>query len=91
MKWSWYDIASEETGEVNNLERVFGIGNAITGKGNIRVSRLNARDVTNHVVDNFLPESGVDVESVMEKVKVLQSRVGYSGNYSAWVKAHARE
>lgn len=40
MKWSTYDIESEETGRVNGLDGVFGLGNAITGKGNIRVSRI---------------------------------------------------
>ena len=91
MQWSWYEIESEETGEILNLDRVYGMGNAITGKGNIRVSRVNARDIANRVADLFLPEGGVDVGSIMEKVHNLQSRVGYNGDYSAWVKACARE
>ena len=90
MKWGWYDIRSKETGEVNNLERVFGMGNAMTGKGNIRVSRVNARDVTQVVIDNHFPEGGVDVAAIRQRVKALQSRVGYDGNYKAWAKTHAR-
>lgn len=58
MKWSTYDIESEETGRVNGLDGVFGLGNAITGKGNIRVSRINARDITNRVIQHHLPQAG---------------------------------
>jgi len=91
MDWNWYDIESEETGEVKNLDNVFGMGNAITGKGNIRVSRVNAREVTLNFIKNYLPEGGVDVKVVLDKVKVLQSQVGYDGNYVNWVKTCARE
>lgn len=91
MEWSTYDIKDEETGEINGLDNVFGVGNAITGKGNIRVSRDHSRDVATYVVENHLPEDGVDVEAVRAKVKNLQKNVGYDGNYSAWVEANARE
>lgn len=91
MQWSWYDINSEETGEVNQLERVFGVGNAVTGKGNIRISRKHAREVANYVTENHLPEAGVEVEAIQEKVKEWQTRVGYDGNYSNWANAHSRE
>lgn len=91
MQWSWYDIDSEETGEVKNLERVFGVGNAITGKGNIRVSRINAREITNYVVENHLARDGVDVATIRRKVKALQESVGYDGDYDKWAKAHRRE
>ena len=91
MEWSTYDIKNEETGEVNGLENVFGVGNAITGKGNIRVSRIHAREVAVYVADNRLPESGVDVDSVCTKVHSLQEKAGYKDDYPSWVKAKARE
>ena len=91
MEWSTYDIKNEETGEVNGLDNVFGVGNAITGKGNIRVSRIHAREVAVYVADNRLPESGVDVDSVRTKVHSLQEKAGYKGDYPSWVKAKARE
>lgn len=91
MEWSTYDIKDEETGEVKGLHNVFGVGNAITGKGNIRVSRNHAREVAVHVADNRLPEKGVDVEAVRAKVRSLQEKAGYDGDYSAWVDANARE
>ena len=91
MEWSTYDIKNEETGEVNGLDNVFGVGNAITGKGNIRVSRNHAREVAVYVADNRLPESGVDVDSVRTKVHSLQEKAGYKGDYPSWVQAKARE
>ena len=91
MEWSTYDIKNEETGEVNGLDNVFGVGNAITGKGNIRVSRIHAREVAVYVADNRLPESGVDVDSVRTKVHSLQEKAGYKGDYPSWVQAKARE
>ncbi|MFQ6607480.1 MAG: hypothetical protein ACE5EE_02965 [Fidelibacterota bacterium] len=91
MEWSTYDIKDEETGEINGLNNVFGVGNAITGKGNIRVSRAHAREVATYVAENRLPENGVDVEAVRDKIKELQRKAGYDGNYSAWVVRNARE
>ena len=91
MEWSTYDIKDEATGAVNGLEHVFGVGNAITGKGNIRVSRNHSREVAAFVAENRLVEDGVDVKSVRMKVKELQRKAGYNGNYKAWVAANARE
>jgi NADPH-dependent glutamate synthase beta subunit-like oxidoreductase len=91
MEWNTYDIKDEATGEVNGLEHVFGVGNAITGKGNIRVSRNHSREVAAFVAENRLVEDGVDVESVRMKVKELQRKAGYNGNYKAWVAANTRD
>ena len=63
----------------------------ITGKGNIRVSRNHSREVAAFVAENRLVEDGVDVESVRMKVKELQRKAGYNGNYKAWVAENARE
>ena len=91
MEWNTYDIKDQETGEVKGLHNVFGVGNAITGKGNIRVSRNHAREVAAYVADKRLPENGVDVGAVREKVYSLQEKAGYDGNYPAWVDANARD
>ncbi len=37
-----YDFADPETGALRGMERVFGLGNVLTGRGNIRDSRQNA-------------------------------------------------
>lgn len=90
MKWSTYDIESEETGRVNGLEGVFGLGNAITGKGNIRVSRNNSRDITAWVIEHHLASNSVNVEKVRKQVKMWQEKAGYDGDYAAWVKSHRK-
>ncbi|MFQ6676512.1 MAG: hypothetical protein ACE5LH_09260 [Fidelibacterota bacterium] len=91
MKWSTYDIESEQTGRVTGLNRVFGLGNAITGKGNIRVSRLNAREIAAGVIEHHLPEGGVDVKLIRDEVKKWQEKAGYDGDYAAWARTHRKE
>jgi len=49
-----YAFASEATGEVGGLDQVFGLGNVLTGKGNIRDSRTNAGVVAEHIIENLL-------------------------------------
>ncbi len=40
--------------KVKGLENVFAIGNAVTGKGNIRESLTHSRTTTQHLLENFL-------------------------------------
>ncbi len=56
MKGELYDFANWDTGEVTGMEGVFGLGNVLTGKGNIKASRQNAADVTAGVLETFLGE-----------------------------------
>jgi len=87
MNHRTYDIESKKTGHLEGLERVFSIGNALTGKGNIHVSRTSARDITKHIIENELPPNGsVDVDLIQNKVKQWQTKIGYDGNYLNWIK-----
>jgi len=54
MKGELIDFASWDTGEVNGLPGVFGLGNALTGKGNIKDSRKNAALISQQVLENYL-------------------------------------
>ena len=45
MKGELYDWADWESGRLNDGDNVFGLGNVLTGKGNIVESRKNARKV----------------------------------------------
>ncbi|MBO6933818.1 MAG: FAD-dependent oxidoreductase [Deltaproteobacteria bacterium] len=56
MKGELYDFADWETGEVSGMEGVFGLGNVLTGKGNIKASRQNAAEVTAAVFDAYLDD-----------------------------------
>ena len=48
-KGELYDFADWETGEVTGLPGVFGLGNVLTGKGNIKDSRNNAVEIIERV------------------------------------------
>jgi len=56
-----YHYDSWDTGEVHGLPGVFGLGNVLTGKGNIRDSRKNAIEIIEKVVAAYL---GVGDEAV---------------------------
>ncbi len=40
------------------MDRVFGVGNVVTGQGNIRVSLVHSQKVTNHLIENCMGAVG---------------------------------
>jgi hypothetical protein len=65
------------------------LGNALTGRGNIKDSRKSAKDVATRVMALSLPElSDAQVASVLDRVTTRQKAVGYDGNYASWIAAH---
>jgi ferredoxin--NADP+ reductase len=53
-KGELYDYASWDTGALRSLSGVFGLGNVLTGKGNIKDSRINAREVGEAVIRDYI-------------------------------------
>jgi ferredoxin--NADP+ reductase len=53
-KGELYHYDSWDTGEVHGLPGVFGLGNVLTGKGNIKDSRTNAIEIIEKVVAAYL-------------------------------------
>ncbi len=53
-KGDLYAFADETSGEVDGIDRVFALGNVLTGKGNIRDSRVNAAAIADHIIGNLL-------------------------------------
>jgi NADPH-dependent glutamate synthase beta subunit-like oxidoreductase len=49
-----YPFDSEERGALRGVDGVFGLGNVLTGKGNIRDSRVNASVVAERVIENLI-------------------------------------
>jgi len=47
-KWEDWDL-----GKLEDYEGVFGVGNVVTGKGNIRASLLHSQQVTNYLRENY--------------------------------------
>ncbi len=79
-----FKIANWETGQLDGFDHVFALGNAVTGKGNIKESLTHGRQVAIHVANSYLdwPEefyrsyhAGVEmkadaqVESIFEAIK----------------------
>ena len=81
-KGELYHYDSWDTGEVNGLPGVFGLGNVLTGKGNIKDSRANAIEIIENVVAAYLgvgdePEeapnaASEEAEAVAEKAAAGQ-------------------
>ncbi|GIS42147.1 MAG: hypothetical protein Ct9H90mP15_01870 [Candidatus Neomarinimicrobiota bacterium] len=84
MSGSTYDIIDEDSGKFNNLDKVHGMGNAITGKGNIKASRISAKTVGDLTIDLIKDIDSDSVESINNKVKEWQGRSSYNGNYFEW-------
>ncbi len=71
MSGSTYDIIDEDSGKFNNLDKVHGMGNAITGKGNIKASRISAKTVGDLTIDLIKDIDSDSVESINNKVKAI--------------------
>jgi ferredoxin--NADP+ reductase len=54
MKGEYYTFDGEEIPRYTGCERVFGVGNVVTGQGNIRVSLVHSQKVTAHLIENYL-------------------------------------
>ena len=54
MKGTYYDYADWDTGAYRPVDGVFGVGNVVTGRGNIKASEHHAKDVAHHLVEHYL-------------------------------------
>jgi ferredoxin--NADP+ reductase len=54
MRGEYYTFTGEELPRYTGSERVFGVGNVVTGQGNIRVSLIHSQHVTKHLIENYL-------------------------------------
>lgn len=54
MKGEYYTYKSWDTGEYEGIPGVFGVGNVVTGQGNIRVSFVHGQFVAKHLIENYL-------------------------------------
>jgi ferredoxin/flavodoxin---NADP+ reductase len=91
MKGELYDFADWTTGQVRGLSGVYGLGNVLTGQGNIKDSRHSAQAVSAHVIAQFesTPPLGPEaLRALCERVQARWAAVGYGGDYRAWIAAH---
>jgi len=54
MKGEFYVFAEPEVGRLEGFEGVYALGNVVTGKGNIAVSRRHGKMVADHVIAAYL-------------------------------------
>jgi len=84
MDGSIYNIIDEDSGKFDELDKVHGMGNAITGKGNIKASRVSAKTVGDLTIDLINDIDQDVIDNIDLKVKEWQSKSTYDGNYFEW-------
>lgn len=118
-KGSVFDVNECECCRIKGYENVFALGNAVTGRGNIKESMAHGRSIIQSLSENYLfdPETNlqdqlrekeaavggnIDVildryhpldppndacrQATLKKVKALQKKAGYNGDFDAWVE-----
>jgi ferredoxin--NADP+ reductase len=53
-KGEYYTFQNETLPQYTGCERVFGVGNVVTGQGNIRVSLVHSREVTTQLIEDYM-------------------------------------
>jgi NADPH-dependent glutamate synthase beta subunit-like oxidoreductase len=97
MRGELYDFEDWDLGRLGHYATLFSVGNVVTGKGNIVASRKHAGRVGQHVVDHHLrvlddghglePLGTAQRRRILERVRDLQERAGYTGSYGDWIAA----
>src|SRR5579862_2296727 len=54
MKGEYYTFVGDEMPRYAPHDSVFGVGNVVTGQGNIRVSLVHSQKVTNRLIENYI-------------------------------------
>jgi len=54
MKGEYYDFDNEALPRYGESDHVFGVGNVVTGQGNIRSSLLHSQEVTTKLIENYI-------------------------------------
>lgn len=70
MKGELYDFVDEETGALRDRAGVFGLGNTLTGRGNIRHSRKNASNVGQRLIRDMSADEFHEAVRAAAKVTV---------------------
>jgi len=69
MDGDTYRIKDHDSGSIEGLDDVFALGNAVTGRGNIKESQLHGRKVSQKVVDEFLAWNPEDYQMIFNKAE----------------------
>ena len=88
MKGELYQWQNNEEGRL--VEGVYGLGNVLTGKGNIVESRRNSKQITPTIIEQVLASPKIPADGISEIMRLIQARwdaVGYGGRYADWIIA----
>ena len=120
MKSEYYDFNNEFLPRYGESDHVFGVGNVVTGQGNIRSSLLHSQEVTTKLIEDYIGvgDEGTasarfyagaeargtaqaqavrdrvqvmrglsynEIATIEQRIRVLQERVGYNGDYDSWI------
>lgn len=61
-----FKVDDRKQGKITGFENVFALGNAVTGRGNIRESVIHSRQVSETIVDQFLAVNEQDYNALFE-------------------------
>jgi hypothetical protein len=79
MSGEYYTFEGKDVPRYTAVERVFGVGNVVTGQGNIRVSLVHSQKVTKRVVDCMecdAPNAGAGAASAEQQVAGAVDAIG---------------
>jgi hypothetical protein len=54
MNGEYYTFSDEDLPRYTGCEHVYGVGNVVTGQGNIRVSLIHSQKVTTQLIETYL-------------------------------------
>lgn len=73
MKWQTYDVNQDDCCRIEGYDHVFALGNAVTGRGNIKESMRHGKEVTTSIFEKYLAEKeagiALQVNSIAEQIK----------------------
>ncbi|KAA3615944.1 MAG: hypothetical protein DWQ05_09260 [Calditrichaeota bacterium] len=90
-KGSMFDVADWDTGQLTGFENVYLLGNAVTGQGNIKISRKHGSSVAQLVAEKLKSQDMCSAEqaaAIFARVKARQKEVGFDGDLAAWTENH---
>jgi len=99
MRGELYAFDDWDLGRMNAYPTLFGVGNVVTGKGNIVASRKHAKAVANYMTESYIrtaeavkqlePLSAEAVSALRQRVRDRQKAVGYEpSGYTSWIEQH---
>lgn len=82
MQWQVYKVLKEECCRIEGFNNVFALGNAVTGRGNIKESMQHGREVTKAILDHHFSEAAtyeegfrMAEEAVDKQLEVLTEKI----------------